>query len=75
MTKFYSPGTIGSFARQANLPALYAMYRGKMSADEVLESLGVRYYSVECAAGILGMKQVGTVVCDVVYYDGFFISQ
>ncbi|MCD8327031.1 MAG: hypothetical protein LUC90_10240 [Lachnospiraceae bacterium] len=43
-----------------------------MSADEVFESLGVRYYRIECAAAIMGMKQIGTVVCDVVYYDGIF---
>ncbi len=72
MTKFYSPGTIGSVAGQANLPALYAMYRGKMRADEVFECLGVRYHRVECAAGILGMKQIGTVDCDVIYYNEIF---
>ncbi|MCD8235212.1 MAG: hypothetical protein LUD00_00865 [Prevotellaceae bacterium] len=72
ITKFYSPGAIGSFAGQANIPVLYAMYKGKMTLDEAFETIGVRYYKIECAKSVLGIKETGSMVCDALYYEGIY---
>ncbi|MCD7758985.1 MAG: hypothetical protein LUH52_04540 [Bacteroides uniformis] len=72
ITKFYSPGAIGSFAGQANIPVFYAMYKGKLTSDEAFETIGVRYYKIECAKSVLGIKETGSMVCDALYYEGIY---
>ncbi len=76
ITPFYSPDNIKFFAERANLVLLYRIYRGKITKEEAVESLGLKYYKIECVKSIIGIIGKGSVVCCVVYYKGgYFLTK